>query len=153
MIKESLLNLLKTNSTEYTYLEHAETKTSAESAAIRGTRLEEGAKALILRGKVTGNNVMVVVPAHKKADLGKLSKIINEELELEFPNRILERWSLQVGAVPPFGNLLDIPTYIDRSILENERASFNCGSRTASVIMKVRDMVKLINGTIGDYSQ
>lgn len=95
---------------------------------------------------------MVVLPAHKKADLTKLERVIGEKLELEDPKIIFDKWGLQIGAVPPFGNLLNIRTYIDKGLLENEDVSFNCGLRTALVIMKSADMVPLINGTPGEYS-
>ena len=108
---------------------------------------------MVLKGEKTGKNIMVVIPAHKKANLKSLSQIVGEKLHFETPDKILERWNIQVGGVPPFGNLLGTTTYVDRGVLNNENISFNCGLRTASIVMKSKDLVNLIGGILGDYSQ
>ena len=153
MVKDKIITLLKSNNIAFTYSEHEEVRTSEEAARVRGTRLDEGAKALILKGEKTGKNIMVVIPAHKKANLKSLSQIVGETLHFETPDKILERWNIQVGGVPPFGNLLGTTTYVDRGVLNNENISFNCGLRTASIVMKSKDLVNLIGGILGDYSQ
>lgn len=39
------------------------------------------------------------------------------------------------GGVPPFGNLLGLPNYFDKSINNFENSAFNCGLNTESIIM------------------
>ena len=151
-IHDLILDLLKSNNIEFKYLEHEEVKTSEESAKIRDTKLEQGAKALILKGKKSGNNIMVVLPAHKKANIEKIEQILSEKFEFESPDNILKKWGIQVGGVPPFGNLLNLPTYIDKEVLNNDIVVFNCGTRTSSIFMNPKDMVELIKGELGEYS-
>ena len=46
---------------------------------------------------------------------------------------------VQIGGVPPFGNLFDLPIYADPSLFENEKMVFNAGDRGFSVAMKSAD--------------
>lgn len=55
-------------------LEHAPAHTSEEAARVRGTRLEEGAKALVVRAE--DRHVHVVLPAHRRADNAALRAIL-----------------------------------------------------------------------------
>ena len=59
---------------------------------------------------------------------------------------------LDVGAVPPFGHLLGLPTYVDARLLELPRIAFNAGSRTTSVIMAARDLARLARPIIGHFA-
>ena len=152
-IRDEIIDLLKTKGINFEYLEHQETRTSEDSAKIRGTKLEEGAKALILKGAKTGLNFMTVVPANRKANLDVLSSEVGDNLVLESPGIILEKYGLEVGAIPPFGNLLNVPVFIDGKFVDNDQVSFNCGLRTCSIIMKSKDMLEVIGGKIGAYSK
>ncbi len=136
---------------EYKFLEHEPTPTSEDSSRVRGTPLNEGAKALILRTS-KGINVMAVLSGDKKIDSKKLKAILNDSFSFENPEVILERYGLIIGGVPPFGALLGIISYYDNSILNNQNVSFNCGTKTKSIDMKVEDFVKAVEGSWADFS-
>ena len=142
---------LDTLQIEYDFLEHEPTPTSEDSSRIRGTPLNEGAKALILRTS-KGINVMAVLSGDKKIDSKKLKAILNDSFSFENPEVILERYGLIIGGVPPFGAILGIKTYYDNSILKNSKVSFNCGTKTKSIDMKVEDFAKAVEGEWMDFS-
>ena len=142
---------LDTLQIEYDFLEHEPTPTSEDSSRIRGTPLNEGAKALILRTS-KGINVMAVLSGDKKIDSKKLKAILNDSFSFENPEVILEKYGLIIGGVPPFGAILGIKTYYDNSILKNSKVSFNCGTKTKSIDMKVEDFVKAVEGEWIDFS-
>jgi Ala-tRNA(Pro) deacylase len=54
--------------------------------------------------------------------------------------------------VPPFGNLIGLPTYVDERLLELPQISFNAGSRTFSVIMATVDYKRLAEATPGRFA-
>lgn len=160
MIKDTILNLLEQNNFEYKYMEHEETPTSEDSARVRGSKLEEGAKAIILKDKKTGTNYMVALSGHLKIDIHALEKLLKErtgtkvELTFENPDLILEKYGIRIGGIPPFGELLGIETFYDTKIFDNKVMDFNCGERTCSVEMKTEDYKKLIdNSKIGEFSK
>jgi len=160
MIKDKILNLLKQNNFEFKYMEHEPTPTSADSARIRGTRIEQGAKAIILKSKKTGKNYMLVLSGHLKINFkaieSRLKEIygVKEELTFENPDVIFEKYGVKIGGVPPFGELMGIETYYDQNVFSNEVIDFNCGNQTCSVEMKAEDYRKIINqDNIGEFSK
>lgn len=132
---------------------HEETPTSQDSARVRNTKLEEGIKALILRGKSSKKNYQFNIPSHLKLDVKAASEIVGEKCEFEDPNTIFERFGLKVGGVPPFGNLLNIDNYFDESIQNESRAAFNCGLPTESIIMSAKDLFAITEPKWGHFSK
>lgn len=48
------------------------------------------------------------------------------------------------SALPPFGNLFGVKTYVDEKLLQEEFVAFNAGSLTHSVKMKTSDYKKIL---------
>ena len=59
---------------------------------------------------------------------------------------------LRPGSVPPFGSVIGLKTYVDKSLLENEEISFNAGSLTDSIKMRLKDYLSVENPTVEDFS-
>ncbi len=58
------------------------------------------------------------------------------------------------GAVPPFGSLFNVPTYVDESLFkQGDFINFNAGLRTRSMIMKSDDYKKLEVSTVINISE
>ncbi len=151
-ISEQIRSLLSSKSIPFKYLEHEPTPTSIDSARVRGTPLHEGAKALILRTSKSNANYMVVLPGDRKIDSKKLKEVIGENFSFEKPEVIYEKYGLVIGGVPPFGFLFDIQTFYDTAILKNENVSFNCGTKSQSIDMKVNGFKEVVVGEWVDCS-
>lgn len=152
-IRNEIIRLCHKNNFAIQHLIHEGTPTSQDSARIRDTKIEEGIKALILRGKSSKKNFQFNIPAHLKLDTKSASEIVGEKCEFEDPAIILERFGLVVGGVPPFGNLLNIDNYFDESIKKAERAVFNCGLPTESIIMSTMDLAAITDPKWGHFSK
>ena len=143
--------LLHSRGVTFTFKEHPPVKTSQEAADIRGTPLHEGAKALVFAADAA--IVLAVVPAHKRVGTRAFKRAFGvKNLRMVNPDELRELTGLPVGAVPPFGSVLDLPTYVDRGLLANERISFNAGSREASIVMACRDYIAVEQPTLGDFA-
>lgn len=140
--------LFDDNSVEYGFQKHDAVTTSEEAANIRGTRLEDGIKALILKGRKSGNNLMVCLPAIDKIDMEKLKQAEGESFEFEKPEVIKEKYGIEVGGVPPFGFLFGLKTYYFESIKNQSESNFNCGTREESITVSTVDLVKVVDGEI-----
>ncbi len=151
-LMKEIIDLLVENKIEYKLFEHEATVTSEDAARIRGTNLSEGVKALILKGKKSGRNIQVNVSADRKIDMKKLELITGEPMTFEKPEVILEKYGLEVGGVPPFGNLLGLDTYFDNKVLNQEQSDFNCGTRYNSIMMKSSDLVRLVGPKMLDIT-
>lgn len=143
-IRNEIIHLLKAEEMAFKHLTHEPTPTSEDSARIRGTKIEEGIKALILRGKQTKKNYQFNIPSHLKLDMKAVADIVGEKCEFEDPEVIKERFGLIVGGVPPFGSLLNIDTFFDEHIKELQSVAFNCGLATESILMKGSDLIALV---------
>lgn len=152
-IRNEIIRLIKHNDIDFKHMVHAPTPTSEDSARVRGTQLEEGVKALILRGKSTKKNYQLNIPSHLKLDMKAVADAVGEKCEFEDPEVIKERFGLIIGGVPPFGNLLNIDTYFDERVAAYEQAAFNCGLQTESIVMKAKDLVQLVQPTIGRFAK
>lgn len=152
-IRNEIIHQLHQRKIDFDHRVHEPTPTSEDSARVRQIKMEEGVKALILRGKNTKKNYQFNIPAHLKVDMKAVADRVGEKCEFEDPAVIQERFGLQIGGVPPFGNLLNIDNYYDEAIIQEERVAFNCGLTTESIIMKSKDLLTLVDPKIGKFSK
>lgn len=151
-VLERILKMLEQNKVEYRRIDHKEVMTSQEASDARGTKLEEGAKALVMVAEK--KPIMVVLPAHLKADTKLLKETLGiKDLRMATPEEVMQITKVGIGAVPPFGNLFNIPLYVDKKFEENEKMSFNAGSHTVSVEMRYKDFLKVVNPTLANFSK
>jgi len=152
-VRNEILRQLKKEDFHFSHLQHVETLSSEESSKQRGTKLEEGIKAIILRGKSSKKNYQFNIPAHLKLDMKSVTEHVKEKCEFEDPQVILERFGLKVGSIPPFGGLLNIDTYYDESIKNLDQVAFNCGLLSESIVMKAKDLTKLVDPIFGNFTK
>lgn len=148
---ERVRQLLDTKNVAYDVLRHEPVYTSEEAAAVRGTPLASGAKALICKG---GEEVvMFVVPADRKLASREIRRA-RKWRKLRFLNRdeVLELTGLQPGSIPPFGSLFGLPTLCDERLGENARINFNAGDHSISVSMKYEDYVRVESPEMGIFA-
>jgi prolyl-tRNA editing enzyme YbaK/EbsC (Cys-tRNA(Pro) deacylase) len=58
----------------------------------------------------------------------------------------------KIGLIPPFGSLFELPMFIDKKLLKNKKINLPAGSYTESVIMSVKDYLKLENPVQGSFA-
>lgn len=130
---------------KYKMFSHEPVYTSDQAAKVRGVELKTGVKALIFKTE-KGKFVLGLVSADKKIDTSRLAAAAKvEKLVLAKPEEVFEETGCKIGSVHPFGNLMNLPTYMDPGILENERVNFNVGMHTTSIQMNPEDLVKIVN--------
>ncbi len=151
-IRNEIIRLMKHQEIEFNHMIHNATPTSEDSANERNTSIEEGVKALILRGKTTKKNYQFNIPSHLKLDMKDVANAVGEKCEFESPEAILERYGLIIGGIPPYGSLLNLDTYFDNQIKEQARAAFNCGLQTESIVMTTADLIKTVQPKFGNFT-
>ncbi len=151
-VLESIRKLLDEHKITYKCWDHPPVHTSEEAARIRGTPVESGAKAIVLRSK--GAFLMVVIAGDRKIDLKKVKDVIKcSRLSLATPEEVLEVTHCVIGSVPPFGNLFSIPVYLDRSLLRSPIINFNAGKHGTSIAMSVTDYQNVVQPVMVDVAQ
>lgn len=151
-ISERLVAYLRENGARFRTLEHEPVRTSEEAAQVRGTPLEQGAKALVFRAD--GDVVLLVLPADRRVDSKAFKRTFGiKNLQMISADELCERTGLEQGAVPPFGRLLGFRTYVDERLLDLPQISFNAGSRTFSVILDVADYRRLTDPIVARFAE
>src|SRR5437764_10865019 len=141
---DRLESWLKERGVSFNVLRHEPVFTSEQAAAVRGTSLASGAKALIV--KAGERFVLLVVPADRKLDSRKARTSLGvKALRFATPEEVLERTGLRPGSIPPFGSLFGLPTYCDPALAENPSINFNAGDHAISVQMTCADYLALEN--------
>lgn len=149
---EQIESLLTRHAVPYDILRHEPVYTSAEAAAVRGTPLASGAKALIC--KVDGQFVMFVLPADRKlSSKGVRQARGAKSLRFAEKDEVQTLCGLAPGSIPPFGSLFQLPTCCDERLDEHEKINFNAGDHAISVSMRYADYVTVERPELGQFAE
>ena len=149
---EKIINLLESKHVVYKLTEHTAVRTSEEAARIRGVPLKTGAKAMIAKCK--DDYYLLVLPADKQIDWKRLRSILQvRDIRLATAEEAEQIANVQMGSVPPFGNILGLPTYFDQGLFENEVVNFNPGSTTHSIAMQSADLRALVTPIVDSFTK
>ena len=158
-ITKQITDILKENNLWFETFEHESVRTSEEAAKIRpGYDLNQGAKAMIVRVKISESNkkfVMLVLPGDLRFDNSKVKNIFGaKDIRFATESEISEiTKGVQVGGVPPFGNLFGLEVIADPKLFENEKIIFNAGDRRFSIAMFSKDYEAVVKPQITSIIQ
>jgi|SRR5436190_6108113 len=144
--------LLGAKSVAFEVLRHAPVFTSEEAAAVRGTPLGSGAKALVC--KADEQFVMIVLPADRKLASKAVRKAAGLK-SLRFASReeVEQLTGLAPGSIPPFGSLFGLATWCDERLAEHPRINFNAGDHSISISMTYADYLAAEHPKLGLYAE
>lgn len=158
-VAQTIIDLLKKNECWYETFEHEEVRTSEEASKIRdGYTLHQGTKALIVRVKISKKIkkfAMLVFPADLRFDSKKVKSYFGaKDIRFATVDEVNQcTGGVEVGGVPPFGNLFDLKIVADPKLFEIEKIVFNAGDRRFSVGMKSVDYKRLVNPRVTDITE
>ena len=144
-----LREFLDSHNIKYLVISHSLAYTAQGVAALAHVSGKKLAKTVIV--KIDGILAMAVIAASEHVDLDQLRKLSGAKTiaiasEREFTDAFPD---CETGAMPPFGNLYDMPVYADLGLSENEEITFSAGTHRELVRMRWDDMVRLLNPTLG----
>lgn len=152
MILQRLKNFLDSRQIKYMVLTHSPAYTSLEIAAMARIPGREIAKTVM----VTADEkmMMAVVPASHMVDLHALRAFVGAaRMELAEEHQFKNLFpACEVGAMPPFGNLFEMPVAVSESLAEDEMIAFNAGTHKELVRMTYRDFAELVKPKVGKFS-
>jgi len=148
-IPRRLIDCLHKNKARYDVLQHPTAVSAQRIAQAEHVKGRYHAKVVIV--KAGDQHLMVVLPADHHIDLEKVHKAIGQTVSLGreqefksiFPDCV-------VGAMPPFGNLYGLSTYVDRSLAEQDYIVFEAGTHTDAIKMDYRDYEKIVKPKVYD---
>ncbi|HMF15010.1 MAG TPA: YbaK/EbsC family protein [Gemmataceae bacterium] len=139
---ERLESWLRQQGVAFTVLRHEPVFTSEQAAAVRGTPLASGAKALVL--KAGDAFLLAVLPADRKLDSKKAREALGVKgMRFATKEEVEQLTGLQPGSIPPFGSRFGLKTYCDPALGHNSSINFNAGDHAISVQMNYADFVRV----------
>jgi Ala-tRNA(Pro) deacylase len=137
---------------KYEVTEHRPAFTAQRMAAAEHEPGRYVAKPVIVRAD--DKYVMCVLAAPHKVDLAALKKQLGaESAELATEEQIGEIFAdCELGAEPPFGNLYDLPTVIDKALEDDDHIVFQAGSHEKALRMSMADYRKLVAPKVLQFS-
>ncbi len=149
-IAKNLEKLLKTNKIKFEVVEHRKVYTAFDAAQTQDIKETEVAKAVLLKGKK--NLYLAVLPASNNCDFKGLGKLAADKLSMAKEKDINTKLKTKIGLIPPFGSLFKLPVFIDKKLLKNKKINLPAGSYTESVVISVKDYLKLENPIQGNFA-
>ena len=136
----------------YKVTEHEPVYTAEQLATVEHVPGRKVAKPVTVWAD--GRFYVCVLPADRKIDLYALQKHLNAknvrlasepEMETLFADT-------ELGAEPPFGNLYNLPTLMDKKLAKDREIVFQAGTHQRAVWMSMKQYKKLANPTICAFS-
>jgi Ala-tRNA(Pro) deacylase len=147
-----LKEFLEENEVEFVTVPHSQAFTAQEIAAAAHVPGKELAKTVMV--KLDGKLAMVVLPGPDHVSMTRLEAVSGaRQVELASEEEFAERFpTCEVGAMPPFGNLWDLPVFVDQRLREDEEIFFNAGSHTELMKLSYTDYERLVNPVVAELS-
>jgi len=133
---------------KYVTVTHSEAFTAQEIAATSHISGSEIAKTVMVA--IDGVMSMAVMTAPSEIDFHLLKKALGaNRVELMDEDAFISRFpDCDTGAMPPFGNLYDMPVYVDSQLAADDEIAFNAGSHTELIRMAYADYERLVRPTV-----
>ena len=147
-----LKEYLDENAVQYDTITHTMAFTAQEAAAAAHIPGKEVATTVML--KVDGAMAMAVLPAPDHVSLRRMREVTGaESVELASETEFRRLFpDCEPGAMPPFGNLWDMPVFVDQRLREDERIAFEAGKHNELVRMAYADFERLVQPVIAKLS-
>jgi Ala-tRNA(Pro) deacylase len=150
--RQRLESIFREQGVAFEVKEHPTAYTAQRIAASEHVSGREFAKVVMARSG--GELVMLVLPASSMVDVAKVAHAIRGEdvrlaSEQEFASTFPD---CEAGAMPPFGNLYDVPVYVDPAMAESDDVVFQAGTHDVTMSVAYADFERLSQATVADIA-
>ena len=96
---------------------------------------------------------MAVLSADHQIDLEKAAKAMRKAVSLDSEKEFKSLFpDCAVGAMPPFGNLYDVATYVDKSLAQEDYIVFEAGTHTDAIKLSYLDYENIVKPQVADLA-
>src|SRR5574340_710608 len=146
-IHTRLCALLEREGAVFRVVEHAPEGRTELIARIRGNRLEQAVKSIVVQVRLTRKEnryCLANVPGHRRVDLDAVRAHF-AALSVAMANRDKAEalTGCVTGAIPPFSFNPDLQLLADPLVTSNEEIVFNAGRLDRSIFMRAEDYVRI----------
>jgi len=150
--RERLERYFRENGVKYQVQSHPEVYTAQEVAAVE--HIPGRLMAKVVMAMIDGALTALVLPAPHRVEMPKLKAALGAKdarlaREQEFANVFTD---CEVGAMPPFANLYQVPVVADRALTEDPAIVFNAGSHRETMTVAAADFTRLVSPKVAEFS-
>jgi len=148
----NVVELLNEKAVKHEIHQHRPSFTSQQMAAEEHTPGMYVAKPVIVKAKE--KYYMCVLPACCKIDFDALkSQLGVKDMDLADEKELAKLFpDCSLGAEPPFGNLYDMTTIMDKSLESDEEILFQSGTHEQSIKIKMADYMRIVKPKILSFA-
>jgi Ala-tRNA(Pro) deacylase len=152
LCKERLEQFLRDAGVKHEYQRHSAAFTAQEVAAVEHVPGRMLAKVVIVVADDT--LAMAVVPAPSRVDMEKVRTAMGAaEARVAGEGEFAETFpDCDVGSMPVFGNLYDVPVLVDHALAQNPTIVSQAGSHTETISLAYADFERLVKPTVTDLT-
>lgn len=148
---KKLQEFLDNHHVKYTFLNHSPAFTSQEIAASAHISGKQLAKTVII--KAGDQLAMAVLPANDQINFAKLQTATGiSKMDLATESDFKDKFAgCEVGAMPPFGNLYNMPVYLSNRLSKQDHILFNAGSHFELMEVALQDYERLVKPKVVSF--
>ena len=151
-ISTSLKSFLDENQIPYSVLTHTTAYTAQGAAATMQISGNELAKSVVLWAGE--EMILAILPAPNHVGLEKLAVEVGKSVRLATEQEFSTLFpDCELGAMPPFGSLYNLPAYVDESLAADETIVFNAGTHRDAIRMQYHDFVRVAKPRVCSFAQ
>lgn len=156
-IHEQLRALLDQEGATYRVIEHEPEGRTEVIARIRGNRIEQSIKSMVLQVRLTRKEniyCLANVPGNCRIDFDGVKNYFHAD-SVAFAQRekAQELTGCVIGSIPPFSFNDQLQLLADPLIQENDEVVFNAGRLDRSIMMKLSDYLRIANPQLVPIAQ
>ena len=153
MISTRLKKFLDDNQIGYDVMHHDPAFTAQELAARMHISGYEFVKVVVV--KLDGAFALVALPAPLRINFRALAEAAGakrcslaseEEFQQLFPD-------CELGAMPPFGNLYNLLTFVDQDVTHSENIVINAGTHAEAIRLRYADFARLVRPRVVRFGE
>lgn len=151
MLKRCLA-YLKQNGIRYAHSTHSPAPTAAQVAVAERMPIHNLAKTVVYHGD--NGFGMLMLPADAIVDFREVKRLLGiKEVRLATEAEIEELFpECEVGAMPPFGNLFNMPVLMDQELAGAVFIAFTAGTHRDAIHISVNDYRELTNPLVASFA-
>lgn len=152
MISTRLKQYLDDNQVGYDLMQHDPAFTAQQLAARMHVPGHEFVKVVVV--KMDGAYALAALSAPRRVNFKQLARTggvkrcslaSESEFQQLFPD-------CELGAMPPFGSLYNLPTYVDQELITAENIVINAGTHAEAIRVRYSDFNRLARPRVGSFA-
>ncbi len=150
--RERLEQYFREHGVRYDIRSHPEVYTAQEVAAVEHVPGRQMAK--VVMAIVDDRLTALVLPAPHRVDIPRVKAALGAQearlaRETEFATVFAD---CEVGAMPPFANLYNVPVVVARALVDDPTIVFRAGTHRETMAVAYQDFARLVTPKVADFS-